>query len=191
MGKNFCSVENKWCKFLKRGICGKTQTTLDIIEKCPRIEAIETRTFFDLLQECDFDQVFIKLCHWFPDQGKNKEGYHDVFEKLKTMSPRHHRLDDLFINIRVIEEDGHKWMSIDGVNVLPGSKPINYGIEFCEWTTWISMFITQETLDKLSKEEIVAGCLYEMTFFGFTEEKVLKSEEDLRESVEEAKKKNK
>ena len=37
----------------------------------------------------------------------------------------------------------------------------------------IHLFITKETLDRLSKEDIVAGCLYELTFFGFNENKVL------------------
>ena len=51
------------------------------------------------------------------------------------------------------------------------------------------MFITQETLDNFSKEEIVAGCLFEMTLYGFTENKVRDMHNKLFEAIDEVKNK--
>jgi hypothetical protein len=53
------------------------------------------------------------------------------------------------------------------------------------------MFIDRETLDSLSKEDIVAGCLFELTFDGFTEGKVIEAKDNLFKTFEEIKNKTK
>ena len=64
---------------------------------------------------------------------------------------------------------------------------IRYGIEFEPWIDWVSMFITQSSLDTFTKEDIVGACLYEMTFFGFTENNVQNEKQKLIDSVNECK----
>lgn len=188
MGKNYCNVEKKWCKYLKRGFCPIANANVENVSRCPRLMAIETTRLSTLLQQVNFEDVFEKLTQWFSDQEGSKNGYERVFNHLLTLKPRKHNLSDLFILIdKVKESDGYEWLNVHGINVVNKSN-ITYGIEFMEWTDWVSMFITQETLDTLSKEEIVAGCLYEMTFFGFDEEKVLNTRDKMIKSVEEAKK---
>lgn len=76
--------------------------------------------------------------------------------------------------------------------IKPQSNPTNikYGIEFCPWKDWVSMYITQDSLDNFTKEDIVAACLHEMTFFGFTDSEVqaeVKKLQDLKDSIEECK----
>ena len=188
MGKNFCKVEGKWCKRLKRGICDETKTPLNEVRRCPRLEKIETVRLADLLKEVSFDPVFYRLCHYFPSQESSREAYEKVFNKLCLMTPKKHRLDDLFIEIHKVheEDDGSEWLNVSGQEIIK-ENPISYGIEFSRWIDWVSMFITQETLDSLSKEDIVAGCLYEMTFFGFEEEDVVEEKEKIFNSIEEAK----
>ena len=50
------------------------------------------------------------------------------------------------------------------------------------------MFITQRTLDILSNEEIVAACLYEMTFFGYEEKDVMNEKTKLENAFNECRK---
>lgn len=187
MGKNFCNVEKKWCKFLQRGICKVANTEVENIAKCPRIAAIETTTLYTLLREVKFEDVFERLCTYFSGQRESKEGYESVFNTLLKKKCKKHRLNDLFINVTLYkEDDGRKYLDVDGVDF---KKPdIRYGIEFCKWSDWVSMFITNETLNSLSKEDIVAGCLYEMTFFGFTESGVMEEKNKMEKGIEEAKK---
>jgi hypothetical protein len=149
---------------------------------------IETTTLLELLKQVDFDDVFKSLTRWFNDQESNESGYRDVFNTLLEKTPRKHRLDDLFINIEKIKEDDSTWLNVSGINIAKKDN-ITYGIEFEPWNEWVSMYITQNTLDTLTKEEIVAACLYEMTFFGFTDEKVQDERNRLIESVEETKRK--
>ena len=104
------------------------------------------------------------------------------------MNPKKHRLDDLFIEIHIVkEDDGSEWLNVSGVSVL-GSDTTSYGIEFNPWRDWVSSFITQKTLDTLDKEDIVAACLYEMTFFGFEEQRVQDEKNKIFNSIEECKK---
>ena len=188
MGKNYCKVEGKWCKLLRRGVCGETKTDLNQVNRCPKLARIETRRLADLLKEVSFDPVFYKLCHWFNDQEGSRNGYESVFNKLILMNPKKHRLDDLFIEIHIVkEDDGSEWLNVSGVSVL-GSDTTSYGIEFNPWRDWVSSFITQKTLDTLDKEDIVAACLYEMTFFGFEEQRVQDEKNKIFNSIEECKK---
>lgn len=190
MGKHYCKIEKKWCKYIQhRNFCTKGNSELKFISRCPRLIEIETRRLSELLKLVDFDSVFDKLCFWFSDQKDNKEGYRDVFNRLLLMTPIKHDLTDLFIHIsKIKEKDGTEWISVDGRDIVK-RRGINYGIEFAPWNEWISMFITQETLDNFSKEEIVAGCLFEMTFYGFTENKVEDIHSKLFKTIDEIKNK--
>lgn len=190
MGKNYCNVEQKWCKFLKRGICKYSNCSLDNISKCQRVTEIETVTLSDILRQVAFDDVFKELTKWFSNQESNFNGYASVFCTLLEKTPKRHKLDDLFIEVKkVTEDDETEWLNVSGINIAKKDN-ISYGIEFEPWDEWVSMYITQETLDSLSKEEIVAACLYEMTFFGFTENKVQNEKNRLINAVEEAKTKS-
>ena len=131
MGKNFCKVEWKWCKYLKHcGLCAYNNTLADALGRCPRVVEIETTRLHEILHRVKFDVVFSRLCKWFPDQKKNKEGYKKVFDRLLTLKPKKHNLDDLFIHINIYEEDGRKHADVCGVNPLKANYDVTYGIEF-------------------------------------------------------------
>lgn len=191
MGKNFCNVEYKWCKYLKHnGVCGYCGSNTSNIDICPRIKEIETVRLYDLLQDVEFDAVFTALIKWYTDQEDNRDGYEKVFEIVRSLTPKRHRLTDLFIDVGVVKDDGYdnEYLDVDGINII-NNNGISYGLEFCPWVDWVSMFITKESIDNLSKEEIVAGCLYEMTFFGFEEKKVLNKKQELIDSISKIKNK--
>lgn len=180
MGKNFCKVEWKWCKYLKHcGLCAYNNTLADVLGRCPRVVEIETTRLYTILHRVKFDVVFSRLCKWFPDQKQNKEGYKKVFDTLLQITPGKHNLNDLFIHIFIDEEDGRKYQDVCGVNPLHANYDKSYGIEFLPWKDWVGMFITQRTLDTLPEEDIVAGCLFEMTFMGFEENQVIEAKNKL------------
>lgn len=186
MGKKFCKIESKWCKFLKHDdICNVIKCPLADIAKCPRVAEIETATLASILKDVEFESVFGRLCKWYPREERNKSGYESVFNILLTLTPKKsHNLNDSFIAAELTQyplNDDSYDSCLDIYGTKPKNDGVRYGMEFCPWVDWVSMFITQESLDNFSKEDIVAGCLYEMTFFGFTEEKIsneLKKMED-------------
>jgi len=193
MGKNFCKVEGKWCKFLRRGVCNYCNADITTISRCPRVESIETIRFCDLLSEVEFEDVFSHIYDWYENQRNCKEAYLKVFNNIRSMKPKKHNLDDLFISVEATEEDGEIYPDVYGHTVVGSNAGRNYCIEFVEWNDWISMYITKETLNTFTKEQIVAACMYEMTFSGFEEEKVQETlkrmTDSIKNMVEENKKK--
>lgn len=189
MGKKYCDVGHKWCKLLQKGVCKAREVNIEEpIVKCPRIAAIETTTLYQLIREVKFDDVFDRLCYYFPDQKKSREGYENAFNELLKKKLGKHRLDDLFIIVEKDTYEGKEYLDTYGKKP---NKDIRYGIQFCNWKDWVTMFIAKETLDTLSREDIVAGCLYELTFDGFTESKVIEAKNKLFNSFKEIKNKKK
>lgn len=191
MGKNFCNVGHKWCKLAKRGVCLVSNADIETMAKCPRIAQIETRTLKDVLRESDFESAFTELLKSFPNEERSREKYKEVYHKLLKLKPRKtHNLSDLFIDVD--NEDGY--FDVYGRHPC-GNSNVRYGLEFCPWRDWVSMFITQSTLDKFTPNEIVGACLYEMTFDGFSNQQVqaardrlIKNFEELKEQVKNGKK---
>ena len=187
MGKNFCNIEWKWCKYLKHsGVCAYCNSDTKTLNYCPRIKEIETVRLYDIIMSVEFDNVFPYIYKWYHDQERSRNGYEIVFNKLRSMAPKRHQLNDLYINIEKFEEDGREVSNVTGIDIIKNDG-CHYAIEFVPWVDWVSMFITQETLNTMSYEEIVAGCLYEMTFFGFNEDEIKEEENKMVKSIEEFK----
>jgi hypothetical protein len=62
-----------------------------------------------------------------------------------------------------------------------------WGLSFSPWKEWLGMVVRKETLDTYSASRIVANCLYEMTFHGFTEETIKQEIQKLEDSIKESK----
>ena len=183
MGKNYCKVDKKWCKYLRRGICNFNNTNLKYVCRCPRLYEIETVRLFELIKEVEFNSVFTHIYNWYVSQRNCSKSYYYVFNRLLSMTPKKHNLDDLFIDVSIFIEGDKEFPDVSGVNIINKQDKKKYGLEYIRWNDWISMFITK---DIYTKEEIVAACLYEMTFYGFDEDTIKASEEELFESVKEA-----
>jgi len=63
-----------------------------------------------------------------------------------------------------------------------------YAIEFTDWGEWLAMKIEQESLSEYSELDIIGHYLWEMTFYGFTQEKIKKQLAHLEKEAEETKK---
>ena len=182
MNKNYCKIEHKWCKYCKRGRCAYCDKELAKVTRCPRLTEIETVRFYELLKSVKFEDVFASIMKWFKNQENSIEGYRKVFNTLLDMTPKKHNLTDLFINVEKVVEDDIEWLDVSGYTF---DKKKHYSIEFESWNDWVSMFVTKETLDSLTTEEIVGACLWEMTYFGFDEGEVVETYGKILESVAE------
>ena len=60
-----------------------------------------------------------------------------------------------------------------------------YGLDLSRWEDWLAIRIPRSLLDRLPAAEIVAHCVWEMTFYGFTQEKVAAFRADLERRVRE------
>jgi len=157
--------------------------------------------FKDLIDKYKWDDVYSTFIQLYPDQEKNIEGYKRVFEELRTLKPVETKMciviEDVFDEYdkeyyaHVSGKDGTLNKKSDPESFKDdevGNQEVLYAIEFTDWAEWLAMEIEQESLSKYSELDIIGHCLWEMTFYGFTQEKIKKQLAQLEKETEEAKK---
>lgn len=137
------------------------------------------------------------------DDGTSLDGYHQVFRDLRTIAPlptsmrilirRQYRegLDDEPYD-EVIGRDGtlnrdttdFKFFE---ANATPGfaNSEVEFGLDFQPRAEWLGMVVEGETMSAYAGAAIVALCIHEMTFFGFSEEQVTERKEEIGRRAEE------
>lgn len=184
MGKNFCKVEHKWYKYCTNDyICKLTNMKLKETKKCQKRLEKETISLRNLVKSVSFEDVMEAMYVYWPEQNKNVTGYHDVFEKLKTIKGEKCNIQ---ISITECEDeyDGEiqKYLDVSGIE-----NGKSWAIEMTSWSNWVTMNIHPDTLQRFSPELIVAASLYELTWCGFTEDKISDFKNSLYESIEKCK----
>jgi hypothetical protein len=71
------------------------------------------------------------------------------------------------------------------VSCIKESDPDRCGLDLSPWDEWLVLRVPQSLLDKMTAAEIVAHCVWEMTFYGFTQEKIAAFCAELECSVKE------
>lgn len=116
--------------------------------------------------------------------------YRNVFEKLKITEPSEYELEIVLTECDGepdFESDTETYVDVFGRKKIPDPNSIteSYAIEFLEWDKWLGMDLAPETIKNFSNLEIIAHCLYEMTFIGYDEDEIQEQLKLLNDSVEE------
>lgn len=146
----------------------------------------------DLIISNNWLSVELSLLRLYPDQKKIIDEYRNVFEKLRFLEPEDYDMSIVLTEYNCDKDDesekgtyvdvsGRK--SIKEKNILTDS----YAIEFIEWKNWLGMDLATETTKNFSDLEIVAHCLYEMTFVGYEEEEIQEQYDTIKKEIEEYK----
>lgn len=153
------------------------------------IAVLKTKTnrvlFKDKVKACNFRNVKEALLRLYPDQKKNIKGYRYVFQTLRLMKPRYNK-EGMIIDIRKVGRGRNAYFSVSGVCREKGIKQ-SFGIEYMPWSKWLGCEVNKQILKKMTKDEIVAHCLWEMTFMGFTQNKIRRELNVLKRQVRDIK----
>lgn len=156
--------------------------------------------FAELIYNCLWDDVRLAIIRLYPNDKKNIAGFKIVLEELKKLVPE-------MTNMRIVLEEVYDeyeriWYTHvcgkDGtlrkeVNAeifkhdTSGNQEMSFGIEFVKWEEWLGMDIDNGSVSSYSEPDIIAHCLWEMTFYGYTQEAIQKqaiqlSERDMESS---------
>jgi hypothetical protein len=66
-----------------------------------------------------------------------------------------------------------------------GNQEESYAIEYTPWGKWLGMSIDQVSSENFSEVEIIAHCLWEMTFAGFDQRSIKEKIDELKRIAEE------
>ena len=131
--------------------------------------------FTDLIKTNSWLSIEIVLLQLYADEKKNISAYEQIFNDLQLMEAV-----ACGISIVVSNEqdafDESEYVNVSGRENNPNEDPNkltdSLAIEFTPWNEWLGMDIDKATLQDFTELEIIAHCLYEMTFIGFEEEEI-------------------
>lgn len=121
----------------------------------------------EIFERAQWPEVAIAFVSSYPNQRKTLRGYEDVFELLQKKTPI---ASDCQLVIESVEDDSESGQYYYHLFGKKEGDDKNWSLMFCPWSEWVGMEVSEVTLSELSDAQIVAHCLFEMTFFGFTEE---------------------
>ncbi len=145
-------------------------------------------TFKNLIDKVDFDLVWKEFIIFYPDMIHLRVKYLRAFDDLLSKEPKenvekmiihidrqdYEELDEedcrLGLNDKEIEDIGYR---VHGKNNSVEWKGY-WDISANDWSSWLGFYIHDKIVKSLSNEQIVALCLYEMTWHGLTEDEVIK-----------------
>ncbi len=141
--------------------------------------------FQDLLAKFDDKAIIKQVIKLYPDQKKNMEGYVRALDEIRNTQPK---ATDVSIVVSVVKakddpfyEKGDKdWVDICGVK----GEEDRYAIGMTSWREWLSMPISEVSLKSFSELDILAHCLWEMTWYGYSNRRIQRRMGDLRRTVE-------
>ena len=136
---------------------------------------------YQILKQTNPDGVITEINRLYREQEKNEKGYRKVYQELLGMTPGPGEPGFRIELIQEVDDEGEPWLIPHGIQDGEG---ISYGLELYPWAELLGTEVSPETEAGFKAETIVAGCLYEMTFFGFTEDKIRETEERWSKEIE-------
>jgi len=141
----------------------------------------------DLINSNFWLSVKIVLLQLYPNEKKNISAYEQIFNDLKFMEPVAGDISivlsnehDDFDKSEYVDVSGRENNPKENSNELTDSL----AIEFTPWNEWLGMDIDKDTLQDFTELEIIAHCLYEMTFIGFEEEEIQEKMSNMKREME-------
>ncbi|MCX6231061.1 MAG: hypothetical protein NTZ33_05915 [Bacteroidetes bacterium] len=155
-------------------------------------ENLTTMKLNDLIKSYNWLSIELTLIQLYPDQETMIDDYRNVFEKLTFLVPEENEMSIVLTEYDSYPDDESEvgtYVDVSGrkTNETQNSMTDSYAIEFVPWEKWLGMDLAPETIEKFSDLEIVAHCLYEMTFIGYSDEEISEQFESINERVDEYK----
>ncbi len=151
----------------------------------------------ELIDKNEWITVKKSLLEVYPDDEVNPKEYEDVYKTLSSMTPREtdmricieESFDEEYDDepdISVFGKDGalnreiknFKYLSKSGDREYANSEAC-YALDLVPWNIWIGMEIDPLPLEKYSETEIIAHCLWEMTFTGFDQDEIREQADEM------------
>ena len=132
-------------------------------------------TLIDLIKSNAWLSVKFTLEKLYPDQRMLMDDYETVYAELQTMTLAE---TNITIDVHWVHDDydNTDYIDVSGYYINPEERVNTYtnslSIEFTPWNEWLNMPIDNQSLKIFSELEIIAHCLFEMTFIGFDQDDI-------------------
>jgi hypothetical protein len=159
--------------------------------------------FKELIDSLTWSEIKIQLLLEYPDSEESVEAYHEVFNTLNGLKEKEtemriivretfrQEIDDAPFT-GVIGRDGTLNKELpdfehfkDKADSEYANSEVDYAIAMTPWEEWMGMEIDPGTMSHYTGSQIVAHCLWEMTFHGFTQDSVQERKDELQRRIDE------
>jgi hypothetical protein len=134
-------------------------------------------TLKHMLKMTTTDAVLEELLVAYPECLADKHNYKKVLDYV--INTPEVPFDDFIIQIELIDTEGDEsfeedideasYLSISGYSA---KEDLHFALGFTKWEEWANAkIVIQEDLE-IKPDELIAICLYEMTFYGFDQEEI-------------------
>jgi hypothetical protein len=143
----------------------------------------------ELLDTYDDQSIISQLSILFNDE--NIDGYKQTLKDLRRTVPSKSTMRLRLQLIPAEHFDDHPDWDTEPYIAVDGIDKTNqvWGLDFMNWSKWLASDIEAETLVNYGGLFILAHCLWEMTFHGFTQKEITKISKELSNRVKSIKKK--
>jgi hypothetical protein len=129
-------------------------------------------TFKQLICRTPWSHVENALCTLYGEHAENSmTGYRDVYETLLALEPTFNDEGWKIVLDLVVQGDD----TYTDVSTVKGGSDEQYSSSLSLWEDWLGYFIEENN----QSADAIAHILYEMTFYGFTNDKVQELAEDM------------
>ena len=143
-------------------------------------------TLKKIMSDYTAEEILNALIEMYPECQDQFDAYYKVIELVGGMPERN--FDEFVIKVGIIDPAAHDeayeeeideeaYLSISGYSV---KEDLNFALGFAKWEEWVNASILLDEDLELSTIDLIALCIYEMTFYGFDQE-AIKAELDALE----------
>ncbi|OMP32268.1 DUF6557 family protein [Mangrovimonas sp. DI 80] len=125
-------------------------------------------TLIELISKNEWIDVKPILIELFPKENRTYKlkAYEFVYSKLQKMKTIPSKDTIILERVCTPEEE-----FVDVYSIKPTDKE-NWALDFVPWQECLGMNISTKSLSEFNELEIISFCLYEMTFYGFSQSKI-------------------
>lgn len=134
--------------------------------------------FSTLIKSHHWLSVEMTLLSLYPEQKESIDGYRTVFDRLQIIEPA---IDEMLIvlsehpcDIDDQNDSATTYVDVSDRKLIPEPDSLtdSHALEFVKWENWLGMDLAPETVENFNELEIIAHCLYEMTFYGYDQDEI-------------------
>lgn len=143
-------------------------------------------TLKELIDRHHWLSIESELTRLYHDEETRLDAYQDVFYQLRILKPEP---SSITIRLSEIVDEDESYVDVDGyytdgrVDKHSGNDAL--ALDFTPWNQWLGMPINTRAFEEFTELEIIAHCLYELTFIAFDQEEIKGQLNGLRKTVDE------
>ncbi len=160
-------------------------------------------TLFELLESGGWPDTKAILLWSYPDVAESLDDYRLVLAKLRKLAPIESNMriilrqtiregldDEPFVEVvgrnGQLNRDQCDFKCFqDSVDAEYANAETDFSLSLEPWEQWLGMRIDAGTLDEFAAPQIVAYCLWDMTFHGFEQWQVQETMDEIKRRVDE------